>query len=162
VFKTSNVFAHSNSNFSVLLNNIFNKIWKEESEFIAKGSGWNLNTIDGLQLGINIINPLRGLGYIPLPKHIKNKKAIINVQNKDDKCFKYSILSKYDNRRDKYIYYTKYFNYFEKKSKLYFNCVDFPIPVKQVNIFEQINNVSVNIFSLGGEGFVYPIYLNES
>uniref|UniRef100_A0A2S2R9P8 DNA-directed DNA polymerase n=1 Tax=Sipha flava TaxID=143950 RepID=A0A2S2R9P8_9HEMI len=161
-FKTSNVFVHLHSNFSVLLSHMFNKILKEESEFIAKGSGWNLNRIDGLQLRINIVNPLRGLSYIPLPKYIKNKKAIINVQNIDNKCFKHSILSKYDNRRDKYIYSTKYFNYLEKKSKLNFNCVDFPTPVKQVKIFERINNVSVNIFSLDGEGFVYPLYLNES
>jgi hypothetical protein len=42
---------------------MYSKILKEESEFIAKGSGWNLNRIDGLQLRINIVNPLRGLGY---------------------------------------------------------------------------------------------------
>ena len=31
--------------------------------------------------------PLRGETWIPLPKELANKKAIINIQNKDNKCF---------------------------------------------------------------------------
>jgi len=160
-FKTSNVLAHSESNFSGLLNIMFNKILKEESEFVAKGSGWSLKTIDGLQLRTNILNPLRGLSYIPLPKHIQNKKAIINVKNKDMKCFKYAILSKYDNRQNKSVFSSKYFKTLEKKSKLNFSCISFPTPLKEIKIFERINNVSVNVFGLDDEGFVYPVYLNS-
>lgn len=57
---------------------MFNKILEEESEYIAKGSGWSLVSIDGLQLRINDVNPLKGSTYIDLPLYIKNKKA--------DKC----------------------------------------------------------------------------
>ena len=31
--------------------------------------------------------PLKGEGYIDLPTAIKTKKAVINVKNKDNKCF---------------------------------------------------------------------------
>ena len=34
-----------------------------------------------------------GFGYVQLPSFLKNKKAIINVQNKDPRCFGYAILS---------------------------------------------------------------------
>ena len=32
-------------------------------------------------------NPMNGSSYIPLPDWISNKKAIVNIQNKDEKCF---------------------------------------------------------------------------
>ena len=82
-FKTKNMLAWNSSNFTSLLNNMFSKILEEESEYIAKGSGWSLVSIDGLQLRINDVNPLRGSTYIDLPTYIKNKKAVINVQNND-------------------------------------------------------------------------------
>ena len=36
---------------------------------------------------INKYAPLRGATYIDLPEYFKNKKCIINVQNKDNRCF---------------------------------------------------------------------------
>ena len=39
------------------------------------------------------LSPQIGAGYIDLPKEIKSKRAVINVQNKDDRCFEYAILS---------------------------------------------------------------------
>jgi putative component of membrane protein insertase Oxa1/YidC/SpoIIIJ protein YidD len=39
-----------------------------------------------MELRISKCNPLRGSSYIPLPKVLANKKAIINVQNEDDEC----------------------------------------------------------------------------
>ena len=35
--------------------------------------------------------PLCGSSYIPLPKFIAAKKAIINLKNEDDECFKWAI-----------------------------------------------------------------------
>ena len=35
--------------------------------------------------------PLGGTSYIPLPKFLAAKKAIINLKNKDDECFKWAI-----------------------------------------------------------------------
>ena len=36
--------------------------------------------------------PLRGSSYIELPKELKDKKAIINMKNDDDKCFLWCVL----------------------------------------------------------------------
>ena len=35
---------------------------------------------------------MRGSSYIPLPDFIMQKKAIINIQNRDNKCFLWSVL----------------------------------------------------------------------
>lgn len=55
-----------------------------------------------LQLRINQLCFLVGSGYLSLPRFIENKKAIINVKNKDNKCFIYLILSKFDTKLEKF------------------------------------------------------------
>ena len=37
-------------------------------------------------------DPMKGSSYIPLPDWILNKKAIVNIQNKDEKCFLWCVL----------------------------------------------------------------------
>ncbi|KAE9522549.1 hypothetical protein AGLY_017056 [Aphis glycines] len=155
-FKTSNVLACNSSDFASLLNTKFDKILAEESEFIAKGSGWTLVSIDGLQLRINLVNPLKGGAYLDLPKFIREKKAIINVKNKDKYCFKYSILTKYDTRSNKSLFNQKYFDFLEKKSGLDFKCIDFPTQINQIKKFERLNNVSVNVYST-----IFPLFINN-
>ena len=58
----------------------------------AKGSGWRLHSIIKLELHTVSFNPLRGETYFKLPKELANKKAIINVKNKDNKCFLWCVL----------------------------------------------------------------------
>ena len=36
--------------------------------------------------------PMKGPSYFPLPDFIMRKKCILNLENKDDKCFRWSIL----------------------------------------------------------------------
>ncbi|KAE9521800.1 hypothetical protein AGLY_017801, partial [Aphis glycines] len=153
--------ACNSSDFASLLNTKFDKILAEESEFIAKGSGWTLVSIDGLQLRINLVNPLKGGAYLDLPKFIREKKAIINVKNKDKYCFKYSILTKYDTRSNKSRFNQKYFDFLEKKSGLDFKCIDFPTQINQIKKFERLNNVSVNVYSLNNKGTIFPLFINN-
>ena len=58
----------------------------------ASGSGWRLHSIIKLELHTARYNPLRGELWIPLPKELANKKAIINPKNKDNKCFLWCVL----------------------------------------------------------------------
>ena len=53
----------------------------------ATGSGWRLHSIIKLELRTASYNPLRGETWIALPKELANKGAIINMKNKDNKCF---------------------------------------------------------------------------
>ncbi|XP_060855282.1 uncharacterized protein LOC132932956 [Metopolophium dirhodum] len=158
-FKTSNTLACNSSNFNKLLNGMFNKLLSEQDQFLAKGSGWSLKTIDVLQLRINTVNPLRGGTYLDLPEYIKDKRAIINVKNNDAKCFKYSILSKFDNRSNKTYLNKKYFKMLETKSGLDFKCIDFPTPISQMKKFERTNDVSINIYSLNDKKHIFPLYI---
>ncbi|CAC5420867.1 unnamed protein product [Mytilus coruscus] len=69
------------------------KIGEKIAEWTSEKSGWTLKEIVKLQLNINQHTPLSGSQYVALPKWIKEKNAVINVQNRDDKCFKWAILA---------------------------------------------------------------------
>ena len=51
------------------------------------GSGYQLFSITGMYCNINKFSPLRGDSYVDLPQYFKDKKCIINVQNKYNRCF---------------------------------------------------------------------------
>ena len=58
------------------------------------GSNFTFDHIDYLEYHFNKINLNRGSTYIPLPKHVANKKCIINPKNtKDNACFAYAIMA---------------------------------------------------------------------
>ena len=57
-----------------------------------KGSGWYFKKVISLEIHIVEYKPVRGSSFIPPPNFIMRKKAIINMENKDDKCFVWCVL----------------------------------------------------------------------
>ena len=93
-------------------NEMFSKMKETVLESLAKfqrqGSNWRFRSVF-LSLDIHTVKyePLGGSSYIPLPAFIAAKKAIINLKNEDDECFKWAItralnpVEKYSERIDK-------------------------------------------------------------
>ena len=72
--------CHLNDSFEEILNLL--DIW------INEGSGWVTDKIEGLYINVANYEPLLGGSYIPLPKALNNSmKGLINLKNKDHKCF---------------------------------------------------------------------------
>ena len=56
--------------------------------WVNEGSGRVIEKIEGLYINIANYEPLLGSSYIPLPKVLNDSmKGLINLKNKDDKCF---------------------------------------------------------------------------
>ncbi|KAE9542742.1 hypothetical protein AGLY_002653 [Aphis glycines] len=96
---------------------MYNKILTEESEFIAKGLGWSLVSIDGLQLRINLVNPLKGkkksgLNFkcIDFPTPIKQIKKFEQRKNHFD-------LFLFNNDKTSHYCYIKDFSRFIRSQK---------------------------------------------
>ena len=102
--------------------------------------------------------PLGGFSYIPISKFIAAKKAIINLKNEDDECFKWAI--------------TRALNSVEKNSEgidkklrqtskdLNWEGLKFLVNLSDINTFENHNSsISVNVF--GYEKLVYPLRISE-
>ena len=61
------------------------------AKFQRQGSNWIFRSVLGLDLHTVKDEPLGGSSYIPLPRCLAAKKAIINLRNEDDECFKWAI-----------------------------------------------------------------------
>ena len=75
------------------LNEVNQKILSPFTSYQKEGSGWMLSEILHIDLSVAQYKLLKGSSYLPLPKTLKDKKAIINIENKDNKCFMWSVLA---------------------------------------------------------------------
>ncbi|KAL4148740.1 hypothetical protein QTP88_002908 [Uroleucon formosanum] len=147
-FKTQNKILTKNSNLNDFYTNAKIKIVKEEEDFIMKNSQWRLHQILSLGININKYVPFKGSSYIILPKHIGNKKAIINVKNKDDKCFLWAILSALHPAKKDAQRVTKYIP-FENEFDNELKGIEFPVKTTDVLKFvKRTKDISINIYCL--------------
>src|SRR5258708_4408044 len=79
------------TNVKELYKNAVDTILEKIAVFQQHGSSWRFISIQHLEINSVIYKPLRGSSYIPLPKILYNKKAIINMKNEDNECFKWCI-----------------------------------------------------------------------
>lgn len=154
--KTRNVIVYRTSDIDNLITNAFNKIHAEKEECQLKGSGWKFHKIVKIELRINKFNPLRGANHIKLPKRIEDTKAVINVQNVDDYCFKYAILSKYCDSKSS-VRVNNYINNEKLENKYDWTCVKYPVSLSDISKFEKVNNISINVFGLNDVDEVFPL-----
>jgi len=61
--------------------------------FSAQNSGWTVSQVKYLRLCWGAYRPLDVGTFIPTPKHIAMKKAVVNIHSLDDYCFQYSVLA---------------------------------------------------------------------
>ena len=76
-------------------NELFSKMKQTVLESLTKfqwqGSNWRFRSDLVLDLHTVKYEPLAGFSYIPLPRFLAAKKAIINRRNEDNECFKWAI-----------------------------------------------------------------------
>ena len=115
-----------------------------------------------VQLEIHIVeyNPAKESSYIPLPDWISNKKAIVNIENKDDKCFIWCIL-RYLHPRDRDEERLTGLKKYE--FSLNTKGITFPMKLKHISKFEKLNPSlpGINVFSVNGYKKFYPLRMAE-
>ena len=124
------------------------------------GSGWYFKEVKRLEIHTVEYKPIRGSSFIPLPNFIMGKKAIINMENKDDKCFLWSIL-RYLHPREKHS--TRINDLKKYENDLNFKEINFPVKVKDIIKFENNNPdlPGINVFSVNDNDKIYPLRHNQ-
>ena len=87
-FKTEINLQSTNSNFVFEIKEI---VLESLAQFQRQGSNWRFRSVLSLNLHTVKYEPLFGSSSIPLSVFLAAKKAIINLQNEDDECFKWAI-----------------------------------------------------------------------
>ena len=136
------------------------KIIIEDLEVYQKnGSGWYFKEVINLEIHTVEFNPMKGSSYIPLPDWISNKKAIVNIQNKDEKCFIWCVL-RYLHPKE--IHEERLTDLNKYEFSLNTKGITFPMKLKDISKFEKLNLSlpGINVFSVNNNIF-YPLRMAE-
>ena len=122
----------------------------------ADGSGWVFMGVIRLILKIDKWDPLKASSYIDLPPELKNKKALINMKNTDNKCFLWSVLrglnpkDKNAGRIDEDLK--------SKENTLNMEGIEYPVSLKDIKRFEKQNlDISLSVLGYSKDEKIYPL-----
>ena len=155
--------THTNlekTDVKVILSRMLREIMEKLADYQRNGSGWYFKEVISFEIHIVDYKPIKGSSHIPLPDFLMRKKAIINMENKDDKCFLWCVL-RYLHPREKHS--TRINDLREYENDLNFKGINFPVKVKDIQKFETQNpNIpGINIFSINDNNKIYPLRLNQ-
>ena len=143
--------------FIGMVDEIETSIQKTEN---TEGSGWVLDSIIDITLHTAEWDPLNAGSYMELPPHLKNKKAIINMKNQDDKCFLWCVLralnpvEKNKERVDK--------DLISKQDTLNMKGIEYPVSFRDIDRFESLNpNISITVLGYNQDERVYPLKVSK-
>ena len=133
------------------------------SDFEGQGSGWPLNGIDRVAMQCSKHSPITGSSYIPTPKFIESRKAVVNVKNKYDYlCFLYSVLA-HIHPVDRSQNPNRVSNYMPFLHELDYSGLTFPLKIHQIRKFEDQNSqISINVLYHDPEShMIMPLRVTE-
>ena len=112
--------------------------------WINNGSGWNVESIESQDISISTYRPLSGSSYIDLLVELKStRKGLINIKNKNQKCFLWCHLRHINPSKE-------HPERFKKKKKitkkLDYDGTEFPVEEKDFNKIEVKSNMCINVF----------------
>ena len=168
-FSTKTRYLSNMNLWPDLLSKMVNQLENQLLEYSINGSNWIIRKIIRLDLYIGRYNATYGsCPKSDLPPRLKAKKALLCVQNKDDKCFLYSLCAKlypttkkYQQRRPQY--YVNYLKNFNLKN------IEFPFDIKFLTIFEKQNkhlDIRINIYGYDQSNYknpnIFPVRISKT
>ena len=158
-FTTQHIIYLISSNVKNELQKQINTISTKIDEYTSKGSGWVIEKILEVTLKVNIHTIPKAGSWIPTPKKLSDKKAIVNITNKDQNCFYHTIIAALNPVNDNS---GRLKSYEFAVNKVVEDSYKTPMPINAVDyrIFEEANKISLNVFGYE-DGSIYPIYISE-
>ena len=147
------------------LNKLYDEIMDEINEKMeilqdTGGSGWIFEGVENIEILTVPYEPLRGSKYMELPKHIADKKAVINIRNKDEECFKWCVLRALNPTQSNPHRVDKKLREAEKTINM--EGIDIPTKIEDITKFENQNvGIGIVVLGLNENGNVYTIRHSE-
>ena len=147
---------------SELYESVVDKMLESMANFQRLGSNWLFASIVHLAIYTVKYEPIRGSSYIVLPAKLADKKAIVNLKNEDNECFKWAVTRALNTVGKNAERITNELR--EQAKLLNWTGLEFPMSVKHIGKFEtQNDDVAVNVFGYETEwkkGYVYPLRIS--
>ena len=134
IFHNSSLeIIRSMNDFNNAYTRIYDNFNKFIDEFQEKGSGHVFKEITQVEIRAYRMRGFRGSSYIPTPFRSSN---VVNIKNKDNKCFLWSILAKLHPAKEHCERVTKYQEY---ENELNMKGLEYPITKHDIVKFEKQN-----------------------
>ena len=147
--------------YIIMMDTILEKIEKFINGDGDGGSGWAVFNVIKLELHTVSYKPLRGEIWVPLPKELADKKAIINMKNENNKCFLWSVLRALNPKDNHPERVDKEFKL--KENTLNMEGIEYPVSLKDIDKFEKQNpSISIIVYGYKKEEGVYPLRISEN
>ena len=118
---------------------------KASDEAQLRGSGWSLGDVHKIELKLSKYHPILGKSYIPLDPQLMHKRGILNIKNKDERCFMWCVLAKLFPSKANPELTSSYKKHI---GKLDFDDIEFPMKVDDIDMFEAQNpGLSINVYT---------------
>ena len=126
----------------------------------AEGSGWVFLKIKNLTLHTAKWDPLNAGSYIDLPAFLKNKKAIINMKNLDEKCFMWCVLRALNPKNRDAERIDK--DLISKQNTLNMKGIRYPVSFRDIDRFESLNpTISITVLGYNQDDRIYPLKVSK-
>ena len=128
-------------------------------KWVSESSGWVIDRIDSHYINVTLYKPLNGSSYIELPTELRNpKKGLINIKNKDDKCFRWCHIR----HLNPLIEHPERIKKGDKQmiNELNYDGIAFPVTQKQYNKIETQNSIRIDVFGYEN-GQPFPIHISK-
>ena len=138
------VNEHNMDTLKPLLNQFIHDVKGEIEAWSERGSGWIMDKILKAYINVARYQPMRGGSFMELPTKLKNKKAVLNIQNRrDNECLRWAIRAALFRPRGNMRRTSSY----PTEDGLNFTGIDFPTPVSQIGRLDRQNpNLAINVF----------------
>ena len=127
--------------------------------WLSEGFGCTVESIDDQYINIIKYKPLKGSSYIELPPELRSSaKGLINLQNKDNECFRWCHIRHSDPQQKDRQRIKKCDKEYIRKLD-YIN-VSFPVTQKDYRKIEIMNNININAFGYKKQE-PYPVNISK-
>jgi hypothetical protein len=138
----------------------------KHANFLRERSGLRLEVVRAVDFFCAKYDPFARAGrqFQELPKFLKAKKAIVNVNNRDNRCFGYALLSALHPVESGHLHPTRA-NQYDKFFRMHpaLESLKFPVSLDQLEVVERTVRIPFNVYSFfddEGRGR-YPVYLSK-
>jgi hypothetical protein len=147
-----------NQDFEKEVDEIIEYLIKRCEDHESRGSGWRLKGITKFFAKFHKYSPLRGASYVKLPPVISNTGCVLNIRNKDNKCFMWSILAHLHPCKTTNTTLVSSYREYENELKIdHFPVTEFDIPKIEID-----NRLNINVFTYDdGDRTLRPLYISK-
>ena len=159
-FNTKNNIVDSATNLTDFLSVGVERLIELIESLQGRGSGWIFDEVLHFDILTNVYKPLAGSSWVPLPKFLASKKAIINPKNTDQECFKWAVTEAVYPQKSNCDRITKTSK--TNAEKFNWDGIKFPVKLSQISLFEKNNpGYVVNVLGYSEDDGIYPVRISK-